>query len=58
MKIENTVGYWQFGTISPDRKYTTLMVNWIWKRKKTLLNFHIHSQQKGTDLISSRTADQ
>jgi hypothetical protein len=59
MKIESKVGYWQFGTITPDRKYTALMVNWAWKKKKkTELNVHIHSQQTGTDLIFSRIADQ
>jgi hypothetical protein len=59
MKIENPVGYWQFGTISPDRKYTTLMPNWIWKKKKkAVLGFHIHSQQIVTDITFCRTAEQ
>jgi len=40
-KIESTLGYWQFGTISPGKKYTILMANWAWKKKKkTVLYIH------------------
>ena len=34
MNIEKPTGYWQFGTINTDRKHSTLMPNWAWKKEK------------------------